>query len=104
MAYPGLDVINDTSIKGILQYPNISTPSFYPLILFGIFVVVSLATYFSEKERTGRGNFLSSLAVAGVLNIVLSVLLNLMTLISTLTLIVSMVISFIFIAIYLLTK
>lgn len=103
MTFIELDALNDTSITGILAFPNLNTPSFWPLILFGIFAVITLGTFFSEKERRTTGNFLSSLAVASFVNIVLSALLKMMNVIDQTTLIISLVISFIFIAIYLLT-
>lgn len=103
MTYLELDVVNDTTITGILKFVNLDTPSFWPLILFAMFVVITLSTFFSEKERKGTGNALSSLAVAGFVNIVLSALLSTIGLISTINLIISVVISFIFIALYLLT-
>jgi|TARA_Y100000310_G_scaffold97876_1_gene95550 tryptophan-rich sensory protein len=103
MAYTGLEDLNDTTLKGILQFPTLDFPYFWPLIMFALFIIIGFSSYFAEKERTGRGNALSSLAVAGFVNIALSTILSILDLIDRTSLIISIVISLIFIAIYLLT-
>lgn len=104
MVFTGIETLNDTSLEGILAFPSLEMPSFWPLILFAIYIIVTLSSYFSERETERRGNLLSSLAVAGFVNVVLSGILSIIGIIDRTTLIISIVISSIFIGIYMLTK
>jgi len=103
MPHITLDALNDTSIKGILQFPSLGFAFFWPLIQLAIFFIVVFSSYFAEKERTGRGNFLSSLAVGGFISIIVGLLLNLMEVIDRTTFVITFVLGIVFVVIYMLT-
>ena len=104
MTWTTLEEYGNSSLKGIMQFPSQSFAWFWPLILSAIFLVVTFSSYFAEKEKTGKGNFLSSLAVAGFVNIALSLVLSILEVIDRTTLIISFIFSIIFIVIYMLTE
>lgn len=104
MTYTGLENLTNTDLVDLLKFPSIDTSIFYPLIMFGLFIIFSMASYFSEKERTGKGNILSSSAVSGLVMIVLATILRLLLLISKEILIITIVLGSIFVGIYLLTR
>lgn len=103
MAHITLDALNDTSVKGIMQFPSLDFALFWPLIQFAIFWIIVFSSYFAEKERTGRGNFLSSLAVGGFISIIIGLLLNLMEVIDRTTFVITFVLGIICVVIYMLT-
>jgi len=71
--YPDMSNLNATSgIGGILALPNASYPYFWTWILFGIWMIITTSLYFSEKERKGKGNLLSSMSVSSLAIIILS--------------------------------
>lgn len=105
MTWTTLDQLNDTSVEGVLSYPSLDFPIFWPLIQLVIFIVLAMISYFAEKDRVGRGNFLSSLAVSSFVSLILAVLMRVrLHLIDKLTFNIELVICFIFIALYMLTK
>ncbi len=104
MTYSTLENITDLDLKSFLQFPSTDTVIFYPLILFAIFIVFTLSTFFREMRREGKANFLSSLAVAGFVTTAIAVLFSLLELIQTETVVLTFVISVVFQVIYLLTK
>ncbi len=95
---------NITDLRGMLQFPSTDTPIFYPLLLFAIFIVFTLSTFFREVRREGKGNFLSSLAVAGFVTTVIAVIFSFLELIQVQIVVLTFVISVVFQVIYLLTK
>lgn len=103
MTYTTLDELNDTSLETILQFPSRDFALFWPLIQLAFFIIIVLASYYAEKDRTGRGNFLSSLAVGGWVSIIVGMFFNYLQLIDRTTFIITFVLSAIFIAIYMLT-
>ena len=103
MTYTELQDLNLT-FRGFLQFPSIDTIIFYPLILFAIFMVFTLSTFFREVRREGKGNFLSSLAVAGFVTTAIAVIFSLLELIQVQIVVLTFVISVVFQVIYLLTK
>ena len=71
--YPDLSSLTNTSgIGGLLAVPNASYPFFWAWIMAGIFFIITLTSYYKEKERKGIGYMLSSLAVASFATIVLA--------------------------------
>ena len=104
MTYTELQDIGELTLTRVLQYPSIDTPLFYPIILFVIFLVFTLSTFFREVRRTGRGNILSSLAVAGFVTTVMATISSLLGLIQLQIVVLTFVISMVFQVIYLLTK
>jgi len=103
MTYTELGNLTSMNLRDLLTFPSIDTPSFYPIILFGIFIVMTLVSFFREVERERRGNFLSSSAVAGVITTVTAFLMSSLGLIQTRVVISCLVISSIFVVIYMLT-
>ena len=104
MTYSTLENITDLDLKGFLQFPSTDTIIFYPLILFAIFMVFTLSTFFKEVRREGKGNILSSLAVAGFVTTAIGVIFSLLELINVEIVVITFVISLVFQVIYLLTK
>lgn len=103
MTYTELQDLNLT-FRGFLQFPSTDTIIFYPLILFAIFMVFTLSTFFREIRREGKGNFLSSLAVAGFVTTAIAVIFSFLELIQVQIVVLTFVISVVFQVIYLLTK
>ncbi len=102
--YQTLDNITNLTLEGFMQFPTTDTPLFYPFILFAIFLVMTLLTFFREIRREGKGNFLSSLAVGGYVTTVIAIIFSLMNLVQSRVVIYVLVISVVFQAIYLLTR
>ncbi len=104
MTYTQLEELPNLDLRGFLQFPSLDTPIFYPLLLFAIFVIFTLSTFFREVRREGKGNFLSSLAVAGFVTTAIAVIFSLLALIQVQIVVITFVISIVFQVIYLLTK
>ncbi len=103
MTYTQLESIDNFGLRSFLNFPNLDTPIFYPLFMFVLFFVFTSLTFFREVRREGKGNILSSLAVAGYVTTAISVILSLLDLMDNTIVITILVISLIFQAIYLLT-
>ena len=58
------ETYNKTGAAATLTYTSEIVPFFIPLLLFCLYVIVLLSTYYFAK-RTGGGNFFGSMAVAG---------------------------------------
>ena len=104
MAYTELTEIGTIDLGTILRFPSIDTPIFYPVLLFVIFLIFSLGTFFRELRRESRANILSSLAVGGFVTTIMAFIFSLLGLIQRATVIITLVTSIIFISIYLLTN
>ena len=76
-AYQTFTEFNQTGMAGLFLYPASVVDIFIPMVLFTMFVVILLATYFSQKRLTGRGDFFASFAVAGYFVAILSFLMSL---------------------------
>ena len=68
---------NQTGLTGIFTYPADTWSAFIPLVLFGLFVIVLLSTFFTQKRLTGRDDFFASLAVAGFFTAVIAIIMGL---------------------------
>jgi|SRR5690606_35507416 len=67
VTYPDLsNLTNSSGVSGLLAFPNSITPYFWTFILAGIFLIISLSSYFGEKNLGKSGNSLSSMAVASL--------------------------------------
>lgn len=64
-AYQTFTEFNQTGMSAFFTYPASIVPLFIPLTLFSIFWITLLATYFSQRRLTTRGDFFASFAVAG---------------------------------------
>ena len=104
MTYKTLENITDLDLRSFLQFPSLDTPIFYPMLLFAIFMVFTLSTFFREIRREGKGNILSSLAVAGFVTTAIAVIFSYLELIQVQIVVLTFVISVVFQVIYLLTK
>ncbi len=72
--YPDLSSLSNSSgISGLLQLPNSGYPYYWLLILSGIWLIIVLTFYFTEKDKTGKSNILSDMSVACLAIIMLSV-------------------------------
>ncbi len=65
MAIQTVQEANATSLAEIFVYVATVSPVFIPMMLFSIFCVIALGTYFSPLRTTGRADFSASFAVAG---------------------------------------
>ncbi len=72
MTFTKLEDLNITGIEDVLSFPLTGDFWFWGKILLAIFTIITFFTFFEERERLGRGNLLSSLAVASLITIVLS--------------------------------
>ena len=72
MTYETISEFNQTGIEGIFNYVAEVVPIFFPMVLFAIFVIIMMGTYFSQKRLGGRSNFISSFAVAGIITSIVS--------------------------------
>jgi hypothetical protein len=71
--YPDLSNLNSTSgIAGLLSLPSSSYPYFWAWIIAGLWLIITMTLYFTEKTKTGRGKILSSMAVSAFAIIFLS--------------------------------
>ena len=103
MTYTQLESLGDIGLRELLNFPNLDTPIFYPTMLFVIFIIFTMATFFREVKREGRGNIMSSLAIGGFVTTVMAFIFSLMGLIQTAIVIITLVISLVFEVIFLLT-
>ncbi len=101
MAYQTLESIDDITLRDVLNFPNLDTPIFYPIMLFVIFSIFTTLTFFRELKREGKANILSSLAVGGFVTTAISAILSLLQLISTTIAVTTLVITLVFQALYL---
>ncbi len=83
MAFTKLEDLNTTGIEDILSYPLTGDFWFWGKILLAIFTIITLFTFFEERERLGKGNLLSSFAIASLVTIILSFLGSLFKIITT---------------------
>ncbi len=83
VTYPDLSSLNNGSgIGGLMSLPNSSFPYFWAWILGGIWAIITLSTYFLEKDKLGTGKLLSSMAVACLALILLSTIGSVMGIVS----------------------
>ena len=104
MAFQELPTDTEIGLREILNFPNLDTPIFYPVILFVIFIVFTLGTFFRQVKREGKGNFVSSMAVASFVTTTIAFVLSLLGLIQKQVVITATVIFIILQVIYMLTK
>jgi len=89
----------------LFQYVSDVEPIFFPFLLFAVFIIISLGSYFAQKELTGRGNFLASLAVAGYITTIVAYVLSLIPgVVNVFTIVVCLVITIIFTLLLILQK
>lgn len=102
--YPDLSILNNQSgIGGLMALPNASYPYFWAWILGGIWAIITLTTYFVERDKEGKGRILSSMAVACLCVIFLAVIGTVVGFVSVEIMVYILVISMIVIAIWIFT-
>jgi len=93
MSYQTFTEFNKTGIAAIFQYPTqleLVEHIFMPLLLFTVFIIALLASYFSQTRLRGRGDFWASFAAAGYFVVILAFVMSLMEgLINSTTLIIT---------------
>lgn len=73
VTYPDLSNLNNQSgIGGLMNLPSSSYPYFWAWILGGLWIIISLTLYFTEKDKVGKGRILSSMSVASFAIIILA--------------------------------
>ncbi len=96
MTYETINQANVTGSAGLFVYVADVVPIFTPMLLFSIFMVAMLGSYYSQKRLDGRGSFLTSLAVASYMTTIISYFMMLVPgLINVLTLSITTVVTFI---------
>lgn len=104
VSYPDLSNLNNESgIAGIMKLPTSSYPYYWAWILGGIWLIIVLAMYNREKEKIGKANILSSMAVACLAIIFLSVIGTVLGIISLEIMIYILVLSLVVIGIWFLS-
>ena len=94
-----------TDLVNTLIAPSQTFPIFWALVvLIPMFLIITGRSFFKQKEREGRGEILSSLAVAGFSTSMVAVVMNLIGLIDRLTLGWTLGVSIVFIVIFILLK
>ena len=92
--YQTFQEFNNTNLTGLFLYPAEVVPIFIPMVLFVLFSIVLLGSYFAQKRLSGRGNFAASFAAAAYLITIIGFFMSLVPgLINTLTLVVCIIAS-----------
>ncbi len=67
MVYPAPSTINNSQgLDAMFIYVNeVTNGLFSSMLLFTLFMIIALGTYFSAKRTGGDGDFVASFAVAG---------------------------------------
>lgn len=76
MTWQTIEQYNATTPDMVILYVMDIWNGFVPMLLFVFFMIILLASYFSQRRTTGRGSFPSSFAVAGFSTAVLSILVS----------------------------
>ena|SRR3990172_4457357 len=93
MAYQTFTTYNQTGLAGLLTYPSQVVPAFTPMVLFGLFIIVFLATYSSQKRMAGRGNISSSFSVSSFFVLMVAFGFSLLDMIDSYTLVIFLAIA-----------
>lgn len=72
MPYETLNQANVSSASGIFIYVADVVPVFTPMLLFTLFIITLLGTYYSQKRLERGSSFLTSFAVAGYVTVVIA--------------------------------
>ena len=56
-----------------MGFPNSAYPPFWAWIIGALWIIITLTIFFEEKDRVGKANILSGMAVSSLVCIVLSV-------------------------------
>ena len=73
MAYTTLEEYNTSAgIHTLFIYTADVVPIFIPLMLFAIFTITCLGSYFAQVRTKGSGDFPASFAVGGILTAIIA--------------------------------
>ncbi len=87
MTWKTLDDVNTSEgVHTIATYVADTVPIFMPMILFAIFIIAGLGSFFASIRVTGRGDFPASFAAAGFLTAIVATFMSLIPLINLATL------------------
>ena len=73
MPYQTLQEANVTGLDGVFAYSASVVPILPALILFGIFLVVTLGSFFALRKQMGTANFAASFAVGGFVTAIVAI-------------------------------
>ena len=104
MTYPTIDNLTTSNLQEILKFSTTGVPMFWPVMLMVIFLVIGLGSFFRELRREGKGNLLSSFAIAGYVTSAIALIMTLMELIQGKVMVICLTVSLVFQALFLLTK
>lgn len=92
MTFTEINSTNFDTLQHMLQYPSHVVTAFYPLVFFGLWLILVLASYFGDRERDQKGDLLGSMAVMGLVIIIIAGISTLFNLINTTTMIIIFII------------
>lgn len=77
MVCQGLDILgNAPTIASFLAFPTNCHKYFYAEFLFAVFIILSYSLFTKDEQKIGKGDFISSTGVTGIVVIVLATLLT----------------------------
>lgn len=74
MVCAGIDVLTNYTLVDILSYPTTCDYQFYAKIMAGIFIVIALILFETEREKAVKPDMLSCAGVASMATIFLALL------------------------------
>lgn len=87
MVYQTLDQFNTTGgMYTLISYTSNVVPIFIPLVLFAIFIISCLGSYFATIRRNSIGDFPASFAAAGFITSVIATIMSILNIVNLPTL------------------
>ena len=77
MAYETINSTSMRSIADLMVYTGTTFSGFWPLVLFGLWLIITLGTYFSQQRLSGSGDFISSATSGSLVTLVATFMLSL---------------------------
>lgn len=77
MAYVEINSTATSSIADIMVYTGTVFNGFWPMVLFGLWLIITLGTYFSQQRIRGTSDFISSATAGSVVTLVATFFLSL---------------------------
>ena len=95
MAFTEINDVNTSAgVHTLFQYSADIVPIFIPLLMFAMFIIVLMGSYFTQRRLTGKGDFPASFSVAGFILVVMTFVLSLIpNLVNDFLLIIAVVIA-----------
>lgn len=91
----------NATIGDFMAFPNASYPYFWAWIIGAIWVIITLTLFFTEKDKIGKAEILSNLAISSFACIVLSIFGTLLGIIENEIMIRILVLGIVFIVVWL---